>query len=155
LLTLLSALQVPYQLSRDTVVDEQTFKRDTKSIAILAFRLAQTLPSNAAANELGRQFLQCATAVGMPCRHADRWGVPSEMNVMLRETIHAAEECLYRLELLADSALVQRDRAEAMAEEIMVILDMAVQALRQQQNGRIALSAEKTIGPAEAAESSQ
>ena len=126
-------------------MDEQAFKEKTKSIAVLAIRLVQTLPPNAAVTELGRQFLRCATAMGVPCRHTYDWRAPGAMRDMLQQTIHAAEECLYWLELFSESALVQRDRAEQMAEEITIVLDMAAQALRQQQNGRVTPAIDQTV----------
>ena len=112
-------------------MNEQAFKDKTKSVAVLAIRLVQTLPPNATVHELGRQFLHCATAMGALCRHTHDWKVPSERHEILHQTIQYAEECLYWLELFSESALVQPDRAEMMAEEITIVLDFAVQALRK------------------------
>lgn len=92
-----------------------------------AIRLVEALPHGLPADELGRQFLRCATTLGIFCRHTC-WRSPQALQ-QLHDTVYVAEECLYWLELLSESGFLPNNKVETVVVDITEILAYCFQEI--------------------------
>ena len=102
----------------------------TRLYALRAIQLVEALPRSRAADVIGRQLLRCATSVGAnyraACRPRSAADFISKMGIVEEE----ADECLYWLELLAESGLVPKEELAGLVEEGNEILAMAVASIK-------------------------
>ncbi|TVQ21769.1 MAG: four helix bundle protein [Leptolyngbya sp. DLM2.Bin15] len=110
------------------MLDEQGLKQKTRCFAIQAIRLVEALPHGLPADELGRQFLRCATTLGIFCRHTC-WRSPQARLQQLHDTVYVAEECLYWLELLSESGFLPNSKVEIVVVDITEILAYCFQEI--------------------------
>ncbi len=111
-------------------MDEQTFKRRTKQIALRVIRLAEALPRTRTCDILGRQVLRSGTSIGANYRAACRGrSVPdviSRLSIVEEET----DETLYWIELLEDGSIVASGRVAELKAELGEILAMTVASIK-------------------------
>ena len=115
-------------------MDEATFKRRTKSLALRVIRLCGALPSHGAGQVIGRQLLRCGTSVGANYRAACRARSRADMAAKLAIVEEEADETLYWLELLVESELLPAPRVAELHRETNEILAMAIASRRTLRN---------------------
>ncbi|HEX8092015.1 MAG TPA: four helix bundle protein [Blastocatellia bacterium] len=105
-------------------MDEGEFKNRTKMLALRVIRLVENLPKMQTANIIGKQLLRCSTSVGANYRAACRGKSPADVIHKLAIVEEEADESLYWMELLIETAIIPEPRlASLMSEtsEIVVI----------------------------------
>jgi four helix bundle protein len=107
-------------------MNEAQFKERTKSVALRVIRLVDSLPRNRSADVIGRQLLRSATSVGANYRAACRAKSRKDMVAKLGLIEEEADESIYWLELIVESALMQKGRLTALLDELNEILSMVV-----------------------------
>jgi four helix bundle protein len=97
-------------------------KGRTKQFAIRIVTVVRALPSSREGNVLGNQLLRCGTAVAANyravCRSRSKAEFISKMNMVAEE----ADETVFWLELLADTALVKKERLSELLGEANELL---------------------------------
>ncbi len=111
-------------------MNEQEFKDRTKRLGLEAIRLANGLPNTRTADVIGRQLLRSATSVGANYRAACRGKSTADIIAKLGVVEEEADETLYWLELLVESALVPSDRVIDRVSETSQILAMTVASIK-------------------------
>jgi four helix bundle protein len=111
-------------------MDEKTFKRRTKQLALRVIELVAELPNGKAADVLGRQVLRSGTSVGANYRAACRARSTADLISKLGIVEEEADETGYWLELLSDSSLAAAPRIEPLLRESDEILAMTVASIK-------------------------
>jgi four helix bundle protein len=110
-------------------MNEEEFQLRTKNFALEAIRLARSLPENSTAAEIGKQWVNCATAVGAHYRAARRSRSRRETLTYLNLLATKAEECLYWIELLRESEFLPESDLNYLTLETHQILTLTAEAL--------------------------
>ena len=112
------------------VVTEEAFKERTKQFALRVIRLVEALPRGRTADVIGKQLLRAGTSVGANYRAACRARSGADMVAKLSIVEEEADECIFWLELLADSDLVPVARLHDLHREADEILSMTVASIK-------------------------
>ena len=107
-------------------MDEQRFKDRTKWVSLEVIRLVKDLPRNQVAEVLGGQLLRAATSIGANYRAACRGRSTADVLAKLGIVEEEADETLYWMELLTESAISTAPRLEPLVSEVSQILAMTV-----------------------------
>src|SRR5436305_13996390 len=102
----------------------------TRLYALRAIRLVEALPRSRAADVIGGQLVRCATSVGPNYRAACRPKSAADFIAKMGIVEEEADECLYWLELLAESDLVPKEELAGLVEEGNEILAMTVASIK-------------------------
>ncbi len=111
-------------------------KARTKGYALRVIALVDVLPRTRSAEVIGRQLLRCATSVGANYRAARRGRSDADFVAKLKIVEEEADECLYWLELLIESGMVQAEQvADVQAEgnAILAITVASIKTMRERQ----------------------
>lgn len=103
----------------------EEFKKRTKTFALRAIRLFQTLPSKVDAQILGKQLLRSSTSVAANYRAACRARSAAEFTAKIGIALEEADESLFWLEMLEESQIVKAEllvNLKQEADEITAIL---------------------------------
>lgn len=114
----------------------EEFKRRTKEFALAVVQVVERLPNRRSADVIGRQLLRAATSVGANYRAACRARSGAEFRAKLGIVEEEADECIYWLELLAESGLCKPDFTANVTNEAQQILAMIVASIRTARNGQ-------------------
>ena len=110
-------------------------RKRTKDFAIRVVKLSQPLPKNDTARILGRQVLRSGTSVGANyravCRARSRAEFVSRMAVVVEE----ADETVYWLELLVDTATVPVKQLSNLMKEANELLALFAASHRTAKQG--------------------
>jgi len=106
------------------------FRRRTKEVALRIIRLVEALPQGPAAAVIGNQLLRSGTSVGANHRAAKRARSQAEFAAKMGIVEEELDECLYWMELLAESGMVPADRLQPLAEEVNELLAITVASIR-------------------------
>jgi four helix bundle protein len=111
-------------------VDEATFKRRTREVALRIVKLVDALPNSRSADVIGRQLLRSATSIGANYRAACRSRSSADMISRLSIVEEEADETLYWLDLLADSKKISAPRIAPLRNEVHEIVSMTVASIK-------------------------
>ena len=111
-------------------MEEKEFKDRTKKFALRVNKMVESLPSDRAADVLGKQLLRSATSVAANYRSACRAKSKADMIHKLSIVEEEADESLLWMELLVESDLVKTSRLNALMAECNEILAMIVASIR-------------------------
>jgi four helix bundle protein len=111
-------------------VDETTFKKRTKDVALRVIKLVDSLPSSRAIDVIGRQLLRSATSIGANYRAACRSRSSPDMISRLSIVEEEADEALYWLGLLVDAKKIDATRVNSLCAEISEIVAMTVTSIK-------------------------
>src|SRR5688500_10350826 len=92
-------------------------KDRTKRFAVDVVHLTRELPNTLDGRRIGQQFLDCGTSVAANYRSAGRARSRAEFIAKMGVVEEEADETLFWLELMIDSSLVTRQRAERLLKE--------------------------------------
>ena len=105
-------------------------KERTKRFALRIIKLVEALPNGRFCDTIGRQILRSGTSVGANYRAAclarSNADFVSKMGIVEEEL----DECLYWLELLADTKTVEASRLKNLEKEANELLSIAVSSIK-------------------------
>ncbi|MDI6890683.1 MAG: four helix bundle protein [Thermodesulfovibrionales bacterium] len=105
-------------------------KKRTKQFAIEIIKFVEKLPENRITNVLGRQLLKSGTSVGANYRAACRAKSKADFIAKMGIVEEEADESLYWLELLVDTAIVERDAVNSLMDEANEIVAITISSIR-------------------------
>jgi four helix bundle protein len=111
-------------------MDEQEFKRRTKSLALRVIQLAEELPKTRTADVIGRQLVRCGTSVGANYRSACRGKSTADVLAKLAIVEEEADETIYWLELLVEAEIASEARVTPLLKESHEIVAMIVASIK-------------------------
>jgi four helix bundle protein len=106
----------------------ESLKRRTRGFALAVIKLVSSLPNSKESLVITKQLLRSATSVGANYRAATRARSQGEFFSKISIVVEEADECLYWLELLEESEIVQKEKIVplyAECEEILKIVSTA------------------------------
>ncbi len=104
-----------------------------KAFALRVIRMSQALPRNREATVISQQILRSATGMAANYRAAGRSRTRAEFIAKIGVVVEEADETVFRLEMLADSGIVQRrklEKIQAEANELLAIFAAARRTAR-------------------------
>src|SRR5262245_5730641 len=111
-------------------MDQVELKERTKKFALRVIRLVEALPSGRLCDTIGRQILRSGTSVGAnyraSCRARSTADFVSKMGIVEEEL----DECLYWLELLAETKTIEGNRLKNLEKEANELLSIAVSSIK-------------------------
>ncbi len=111
-------------------MNQDDFKLRTRQFALRAIKRVEALPKGRTADVIGRQLLRSATSVGANYRASCRARSTAEFLSKLGIVEEEADECVYWLELIADSELLPVGRLQEILEEANQIVAMTVASIK-------------------------
>lgn len=104
-------------------VDKHNVLRDrTKSFALRVIRMSDVLPKTHSGNVIGNQILRSSTSMAANYRAAGRSRSKAEFITKMGVLVEEADETLFWLELLRDSAIIKASKLESMLDEANQLL---------------------------------
>ncbi len=111
-------------------MNQDDFKLRTRQFALRAIKLVEALPKGRSADVIARQLLRSATSVGANYRAACRARSTAEFLSKMGIVEEEADECVYWLELIADSDLLPVNRLPEILDEANQIVAMTVSPIK-------------------------
>jgi four helix bundle protein len=111
-------------------MDEREFKDRTKRVGLRIIRLVEALPTSRTADTIGRQLLRSGTAIGANYRAACRGKSAADVIAKLAIVEEEADESIYWVELLVETALIPESRLQELIAELNEILAMTVASIK-------------------------
>ena len=111
-------------------MDEQQFKSRTKALALAVIDVIERLPPRRSNDVIGRQLVRSATSVGANYRASCRGRSVAEIIAKLSIVEEEADETMYWLELLAESAALPAAVVTPLLKETNELLAMTVASKR-------------------------
>ncbi|MBE9213529.1 four helix bundle protein [Plectonema cf. radiosum LEGE 06105] len=111
-------------------MNEVEFKRRTKQLALRVIRLIEALPHNLTAQIISKQLIRSATSVGANYRSACRAKSTADIIAKLSLVEEEADESLYWMELIVESALIPQEKLTNLMSETSEILAMTVASIK-------------------------
>ena len=112
-------------------------KLRTKQFTLRVIRLVESLPPGRTSDIIARQLLRCGTSVGANYRAACRGRSTAEFVAKMGIVEEECDECIYWMEILAESGLMPADRmAELMSEanELPAITISSIKTARKRKS---------------------
>ncbi len=112
-------------------------KLRTKQFTLRVIRLVESVPRGRTSDIIGRQLLRCGTSVGANYRAACRGRSTAEFVAKMGIVEEECDECIYWMEILAESGLMPIDRmADLMSEanELLAITITSIKTARQRKS---------------------
>ena len=95
----------------------EELRERTKTFAIRIVRLFRSLPRTTEAQVMGKQLLQCGTAVAANYRAVCRARSKAEFLAKIGVVVEEADESVLWLELLAETGVMPKPRLEGLLAE--------------------------------------
>ncbi len=114
----------------------EEMKTRTKQFALRIIRLVQTLPSNMAAQIIGRQLLRSGTSVGANYRAACRAKSTADFIHKLSIVEEETDESIYWMELLIDGQIIKENLLKNLTDEGNQILSIVVASIKTSKEKR-------------------
>ena len=118
-------------------MNEQEFKKRTKSMALRVIKMTEALPNSRAVDVLTRQLMRSATSVGANYRAACRSRSSADMISRLSIVEEEADESICWIELLTEAGFVGAKKVAPLSREIEEILRMTVASIKMLRHGPI------------------
>ena len=113
---------------------EYDLKKRTMAFALRIIKLIESLPSGKTADVIGKQLLRCGTSVGAnyraSCMARSQADFIAKMGIVEEE----ADESIYWMELLVESALVRQDLLDSLiseADELVAIVISSIKTAKE------------------------
>ncbi|MFN2494220.1 MAG: four helix bundle protein [Pyrinomonadaceae bacterium] len=123
---------------RDEFRKRQDLRQRTKEFALRIVKLFVALPTDAAAQVLGKQILRSGTSVGAQYREACRAKSNADFISKLEGALQELDETLYWLELIGESGVVESSRLGPLhkeTEELIAMFVTIVKGVKQKKAG--------------------
>ena len=109
----------------------------TKAFSLKTIRFIESLPPGRTSEVIGKQLLRSATSVGANYRSACRAKSKADFISKLSVVEEEADECMYWLELLSESGVVERSVTADLYEEADEITAMIVASIKSSRNSSL------------------
>jgi four helix bundle protein len=112
-------------------------KDRTNRFAIECIKLCRTLPTTVDGRRVGQQLIDSSTSVAANYRAACRGRSRAEFIAKLGTVLEESDESLFWLELMVDSGLIAKSRAEALlkeADELTAIFTTSLKTAKSNPN---------------------
>jgi four helix bundle protein len=116
---------------------QQEMKARTKRFALRVIKLGESLPDTRSSGVIGKQLLRSGTSVGANYRSARRAKSTADFVFKLSIVEEEADESIYWMELLAESALVSEASLAALIDEanqLVAIVVSSIKTLKRKRN---------------------
>jgi len=116
---------------------QQEMKARTRRFAVRIIKLVTSLPDTRASVVVGKQLLRSGTSVGANYRSACRAKSTADFVFKLSIVEEEADESIYWMELLVESAVVQEALLESLIDEanqLVAIIVSSVKTLKLRRN---------------------
>jgi four helix bundle protein len=110
-------------------MDEVTFKKRTKRLALDVIKLIDAMPGTIASEIVARQVARSSTSVGANYRAACRAKSIKDMIYKLKIVEEESDETVFWLELIVESGLLPESRTKDISKEASEILAMTVASI--------------------------
>jgi four helix bundle protein len=104
------------------VEKHQELRNRTKAFALRVIRMSDALPKTRSGNVIGNQILRSATGMAANYRAAGRSRSKAEFVAKIGVVIEEADETVFWLEMLRDSAIVKPTKLDHMLDEANQLL---------------------------------
>ena len=111
-------------------MSEDEFKARTKRVALRVIRLVNSLSTSGVPGVIGKQLLRSGTSIGANYRAACRGKSRADVIHKLAIVEEEADESLYWMELLVESAIVSEKKLSSLTSEINEIVRMTVASIK-------------------------
>ena len=111
-------------------MDQEELKQRTKEFAKRVIRLCQSLPKTFEAGAIGHQLFRSGTSVGANYRSALRGRSKAEFISKLSIVVEEADESLYWMELLVETAMVECHRLDPLMKETSELVAIFVATIK-------------------------
>jgi len=111
-------------------MDKEEMQRRTKEFALGIIRLTGSLPRGTTATVIAGQLLRSGTSVGANYRAACRAKSARDFISKMGTVEEEADECLYWMELLAQSGTVRLETLEPLMKEADELLAITVASIK-------------------------
>jgi four helix bundle protein len=111
-------------------MDKVELKERTKRFALRIIRLVSALPAGRFSDTIARQILRSGTSVGANYRACLRARSSAEFISKLGIVEEELDECLYWLELLADTKTIDRERLRSLENEANELISIIVSSIK-------------------------
>lgn len=111
-------------------MDQVELKNRTKDFALRIIRMVEVLPNRRLSEIIGRQILRAGMSVGAnyraACRARSKPDFLSKMGIVEEEL----DECLYWMELLVDTKIIEVSRLKNLEKEANELLSIVVSSIK-------------------------
>ena len=114
-------------------MDKNELLQRTKKFALDSIRLTESLPGTRTADVIGKQLLRSATSIGANYRAACRGRSKPDFNSKVAIALEEADESLYWMEILVESAILPVERVSTLmkeANELVAIFTASLKTAR-------------------------
>jgi len=111
-------------------VDQEEMKKRTKDFAKRVINLCRQLPETREGRLIGNQFFRSGTSVGANYRAVCRARSKAEFIAKLGIVLEEADECLYWLEILSETQIVNASLLEELMKEADELVGIFVVSLK-------------------------
>jgi len=114
----------------EIAVKHENLRKRTKAFALRVIRLVESLPKNRTADVIARQLLRSGTSVGANYRAACRAKSDADFIAKMGIVEEECDECLYWMELLIESRLLEKRLLEALMDEANELVAIVVASIK-------------------------
>jgi four helix bundle protein len=114
-------------------MNEEELKGRTKQFGLRIIRLVESLSNTSTARTIGNQLLRSGMSVGANYRAACRGKSKADFIAKAGISLEEADECLYWMELLQESGIVQGEKLTELvkeADELVAIFTASIKTAR-------------------------
>ena len=111
-------------------MDKFELKQRTKQFALSIIKLVESLPSDRAAQILGKQLLRSGTSVGSNYRAACRARSSADFIAKMGIVEEEVDETLYWMELLVESGITKTSEINLLMREATELLAITVASIK-------------------------
>ncbi len=116
----------------------EALKLRTKQFAIRIVSVVRSLPRTREGDVIGRQLLRCGTAVAANYRAVCRSRSKAEFISKISIVVEEADETVFWLELLGDTAVVPTEKLSLLLKEANELLAVCAASLRTAKDDKVA-----------------
>jgi len=114
----------------------EALKLRTKQFAIRIVGVVRSLPRTREGDVIGKQLLRCGTAVAANYRAVCRSRSKAEFISKISIVVEEADETVFWLELLTDTAVVPTEKLSLLIKEANELLAICAASLRTAKNNK-------------------
>lgn len=104
------------------LTQQEILRNRTKQFAVAIVKFSRTLPKTDEARIIGKQLLRSATSVAANYRAVGRSRSRAEFIAKIGTVVEEADESVFWLEILEETEIVQKSRAESLLSEANELL---------------------------------
>ncbi len=115
-------------------MNQEEMKARTKTFALKIIKIIESFPHHRTAEVMAKQLLRSAMSVGANYRAACRAKSSADFIAKMGIVEEEADECIYWMELLVDSGLINHNDLNYLMEEANELLAITVASIKTARN---------------------